>query len=172
MTSLPIYAEWTHDGVFAPLPRFRKQCDADFVVGERYRLATLEERSEKSHRAYFATINEGWANLREEDADRFPTADHLRKFALIRCGFADGRQIVCASATEALRVAAFIKPMDTYAVVQARGPVVTVWTAKSQSMRAMGKQDFMRSQEAVREFIAAMIAVAPEELAKAEERAA
>lgn len=171
MTSSLLMAEWSGDS-FVPLARFRRQCDTEFVVGERYRLTTMEERSEKSHRAYFAAVNEGWANLPESAGDQFPTSEHLRKFALIRCGFADERQIVCSSGAEALRLAAFIKPMDTYAVVQARGAVVTVWTAKSQSQRAMGKQEFMRSQEAVREFIASMIGVSGDELAKTGDRAA
>jgi hypothetical protein len=164
-------AEWTDDGHFVPLARFRKQCDADFVVGARYRLTTIEERSEASHRAYFATVAEGWANLPEGQAERFPTPDHLRKFALIKCGFADERQIVCRSAAEATRLSAFIAPMDTYALVVARGSVVTVWTARSQSMRAMGKEEFLRSQAAVRELIASMIAVKPEELQQAGEAA-
>lgn len=166
MTSLPLMAQWTGEA-FEPLPRFRKQCDVDFVVGERYVLATVEERSAASHRAYFATVNEAWANLPEGMGEQFPTADHLRKFALIKCGFADERNIVCSSIAEALRLSAFIKPMDAYAVVQSRGAVVTVWTAKSQSMRAMGKEDFIRSQTAVREFIASMIGVSTDDLASA-----
>ena len=170
MTSSLLMAEWNGES-FTPLPRFRRQCDAEFVVGERYRLTTMEERSEKSHRAFFAAVNEGWSNLPENVGDQFPTSEHLRKFALIRCGFADERQIVCSSGAEALRLAAFIKPMDTYAVVQTRGPVVTVWTAKSQSMRAMGKQDFQRSQEAVRDFISSMIGVSGDDLAKQGEAA-
>jgi hypothetical protein len=156
-------AEWSGEA-FVPLPRFRKQCDADFVIGERYVLATVEERSAASHRAYFATVNEAWGNLKDSDADRFPTADHLRRFALIKCGFADERQIVCRSAAEATRLSAFIAPMDAYALVVARGPVVTVWTARSQSMRAMGKDEFLRSQTAVREFIAALIGVSDADL--------
>jgi len=168
MTSLPIFATWTGEA-FAPLPRQRKWCDATFVVGDRYQLATIEERSAASHRAYFATVNEGWANLSEDQAERFQSPDHLRRYALIKSGFADERQIVCSSAAEALRLSAFIKPMDTYAVVSVRGPVVTVYTAKSQSIRAMKKDEFLRSQAAVREFIAALIGVKPDELERAGE---
>lgn len=166
MTSSLLMAEWTGEA-FVPLARFRKQCDAEFVVGERYRLTTVEERSAASHRAYFATVAEGWANLKDSDAERFPTPDSLRKYALIKCGFADERQIVCRSAAEATRLSAFIAPMDAYALVVARGPVVTVWTARSQSMRAMGKGQFLKSQAAVRDLIAAMIEVKPDELERA-----
>lgn len=166
MSALPIFAEWTGDA-FVPLARFRKWCDASFVVGQRYQLATIEERSEKAHRAYFATIREGWLNLPEDQAERFPTPETLRKFALIKSGFADQRQIVCHSAAEAQRVAAFVRPFDEYAVVTARGAVVTVYTAKSQSFRAMDKKDFAASQQAVREFIAALINVKPDKLERA-----
>jgi len=38
---------------------------------------------------------------------------------------------------EAQRIAAFIKPMDTYAMVIVNECVVTVYTAKSQSLKAM-----------------------------------
>jgi hypothetical protein len=163
-------AQWDGES-FRPLPRFQRQCDADFVVGERYRLTTVEERSAASHRAYFATVAEGWANLKDSDAERFPTPDSLRKYALIKCGFADQRQIVCRSTAEATRLSAFIAPMDAYALVVARGAVVTVWTARSQSMRAMGRDEFLRSQNAVREFIATLIGVSGDDLAKAGEAA-
>jgi hypothetical protein len=165
-------AEWTDDGHFVPLSRFRKQCDAEFVIGERYRLTTIEERTAASHRSYFASVTEGWGNLRDSDAERFPTPDHLRKFALIKCGFADQRQIVCRSGAEAVKVAAFVAPMDTYAVIGRSGPVVTVWTAKSQSLRAMGKKEFADSQNAVREFIAGLISVTPDDLDRAASNAA
>jgi hypothetical protein len=168
MTAIPCV--WSGEA-FLPARGFQKRADQFFVVGERYIMEPVEERSAASHRAFFATVNEAWSNLKDSDAERFPTATHLRKFALIKCGFADERQIVCRSAAEATRLSAFIAPMDAYALVVARGPVVTVWTARSQSMRAMGKDEFLRSQAAVRELIATMIKVKPDELERAGEAA-
>ncbi len=75
-------------------------------------------------------------HLPEAVAERFPTPDSLRRFALIRTGHRDERSIACASKAEALRVAAFVQPMDDCAVVTVTGALVTVYTPRSQSMRA------------------------------------
>jgi len=164
MTSSLLMAEWTDDGHFVPLARFRKQCDADFVIGERYRLTTIEPRSAASHNHYFACVTEAWRNLPESQADRYPSAEHLRKASLIATGYRDERTIVAASKAEALRLAAFIRPMDEFAIVVVRDAVVVVYTAKSQSMRAMGKKAFGESKQAVLEYLATLIEVAPETL--------
>jgi len=159
----PIVAQWNGEA-FVPMRRFMRAIDKECVIGEFYRLTEENERSAQSHRHYFACLNEAWQNLREDMAERFPDAEHLRKYALIRTGFHDERSIVCASKAEAQRVAAFVKPMDTYAVVLVREATVSVFTAKSQSMKAMGKQDFQRSKDAVLEFVAGMVGVKPGEL--------
>lgn len=163
MTALP----FTWDGeTMTPSRGFSKRADAAFVVGETYRLEVVEERSAASHRHFFASIAEAWANLPEPLAERHPSPEHLRKFALIRAGFADSRQIVASSKAEAQRIAAFVKPMDDYAVVAVQNAVVTVWTAHSQSVKAMGKKDFQASKTRVLEIVAEMIGVEPSTLAK------
>ena len=81
----------------------------------------------------------------------------MRKWALIRTGFRDERSIVCASKAEAERVAAFVKPMDDFAIVIAHEASVLVYTAKSQSMKAMGAKEFQRSKEAVLDYCQGMI---------------
>lgn len=162
----PIPMRWDGE-VFKPLsPGFAKLADKHYIVGERYQVEIREERSGASHSHFFAAVTEAHRNLPDHLAERWPTADHLRKWCLIKTGFHDERSIVCASKAEAQRVAAFVKPMDGYAVVVARGSVVIVWTAKSQSMKAMGKQDFQRSKDAVLEELARLIDVAPAALQK------
>lgn len=157
MTALFIF---TWDGeAMIPLPRMAKACDREFVVGEQYRLEVHEERSAKSHSHYFACVGEAWKNLPENLAEHFPSPDHLRKFALIKRGFFDERSVVCATPQEAERVAAFVKPMDDYAVISASGAMVQVFTAKSQSVRAMGKREFQTSKDAVLEYLSALIGV-------------
>lgn len=156
MTALP----YTWDGEsFRIRPSFQKRADELFCVGETYTLEVLEERSAASHRHYFAAVNEAWANLPEHLAEQYPTADHLRKGALIRAGYRDERSIVCASRAEALRVAGFVKPLDTYALVTVTEAVVRVFTAQSQSQKAMGKQLFLKSKADVLETLADMIGV-------------
>ena len=170
MSAPLLIAEWEGD-VLRPLLRFMKELNARLVVGERYRIDIIEERSERSHRAYFAAVNEAWMSLPEDKADLFPTAEHLRKYALVKTGYADHRSIVCASKAEAVRLAAFIKPMDAFAVVTVRDAVVNVWTAKSQSSHAMGKKDFLASQQAVRDLCAGLIGVTGQALANEGEAA-
>lgn len=147
-----------YDGeAFYPLKRFRRECDDRFVVGERYVLEEVQQRSAASHRFYFAALNECWQSLPEHLAPRFPTSEHLRKHALIKAGYRDERSIVCASKAEAQRVAAFVRPMDDYAIVMVSGAIVTQYTAKSQSMKAMGKEAFRESMDAVLNVLAEMI---------------
>lgn len=160
MTDAPIQFYWDGEAM-VPRERFRKLCDREFVVGDTYPMAVAEPRSANSHRHYFAAVAEGWRNLPEEAAEEFPTAEHLRKYAMIRTGFCDRRSIVCASKAEALRVAAFIKPMDQFAVVQVREAEVTVYTAQSQSIRAMGRKVFQQSKDSVLDFIASLVKVTP-----------
>lgn len=164
MAALPFL--W--DGAaMVPARGFAKRCDAEFTIGITYNLEPVETRSAKSHAHFFAAINDAWQNLPEDQTDRFPTSEHLRKWCLIRAGFAEQRQIVAASKAEAQRIAAFVKPMDGYAVVTVRDAVVTVWTAESQSLRAMGKERFHASKTAVLELLALMIGTDPVELGRA-----
>jgi hypothetical protein len=154
-----------------PRRGFARQCDAQFVVGETYRMEVVEERSAATHRHFFAAVNEAWQNLPENLAEAYPSPEHLRKRALIKAGFADSHQIVASSKAEALRIAAFIRPLDEYAVVTVSGSVVTRFTAQSQSVKAMGKERFQASKDAVLGLVAALIGVTPDDLVKQGEAA-
>ena len=163
MNSIPPLAfTWTDEGVM--VPRHPEVADRHFVVGDRYTLAVHENRSTASHNHYMAAIKEAHDNLPESVAERLPTPEHLRKYALIKAGYRDERSIACASKAEAQRVASFTKPMDDYAVVVAQESTVTIYTAKSQSYRAMGKKIFQESKERVLDVIAEMVGVTPTEL--------
>lgn len=162
---LPAVYTWEGDG-FRPLPRFAKQCDAEFAIGERYSLQEIEERSAASHAHYFAAINDGWASLPEHYGDRFPTPEHLRKWCLIKAGYSDSQTFAASSKAEALRLAAFIRPIDEFSVVTVTEATVTRFTAKSQSNKAMGKAEFQASKTRVLEIIAGMIGVDRRELPK------
>ena len=163
MEAAPLMFVWDAErSVMVPVRR--SIADKTYVDGESYRLGVIEERSANSHSHYFAALNEAFMNLPDDLAERFPTVEHLRKYALIQTGFRDERSIACASKAEALRVAAFIKPMDGYALVAVKDALVLVYTAKSQSYRAMGKEDFGKSKTAVLERVSDMIGVKPDEL--------
>lgn len=160
----PILCIWTAAGVrpgqHALVPWgaiWGKRAAEQFVAGEHYQVATIEERSINSHNHFFAALNDLYGNLPESIADSFSSVEHLRKRALIATGWRDERSIVCASKAEAQRVAAFVRPMDDFAAVSVHESAVVVWTAKSQSMRAMGKETFQRSKDDVLNWAAALI---------------
>ena len=160
----PLTCDWDGE-VFRPIhPR---RADNYLTVGERYSLVQYEERSSASHNHEFAWLKEAWQSLPEHLAEKFPTSEHLRKWALIRAGYSDSHTIVCSSKAEAVRVAAFIRPMDEFAVVVVQGATVTRYTAKSQSKRAMGAKTFYESKERIMEVVARMLDVEPQELPQA-----
>lgn len=153
-----------------PLGRFNRACDKEFAVGALYPMVIAEQRSSNSHRHYFASIHEAWMNLREDIAERYPTSEHLRKWALVKAGYADERSIVCGSKAEAQRIGAFIKPMDSFAVVIVKEATVKVFTPQSQSTKAMGRKAFQESKEAVLGIVAELVGVTPQAIEQ--ERAA
>jgi hypothetical protein len=163
----PIPFRWDGQAMRAH-PQFANAAAGQFEAGEYYTLAEVQDRSSASHKHYFACINEAWMNLPEALAQRFPSAEHLRKYALIKAGYRDERSVVCATKAEAARVAAFVKPLDDYAVVIVFECTVTVYTAKSQSLRAMGKDYFQASKDDVLHALADMLGVDVEALSKAE----
>lgn len=164
--SAPVLFAW--DGnVMKPVSAiWARRADKAFAAGEQYPLVVNEERSMAMHRRYFATLNDGFNNLPEADAERFPTVEHLRKYLLIRAGYYTERNHVCETEAEARKLAAFIKPIDDYSVVVARGTVIKVFTAKSQSVRSMPKGEFKASQEKVLDLLTEMIGVEPGQLEK------
>lgn len=164
MNPTPIIFVWDGDAMVPRDRRFAFQCDKMFVVGEHYTLVQHEDRSAASHRHYFAAIKEAWENLPEVIGDRFASPEHLRKYALVKAGYRDERTHVAATKAEAQRLAAFVRPIDDFAIVTVSGLAVTVWTAKSQSVRAMGKKEFYESKEAVLRVIAELLGVDPNAL--------
>lgn len=167
----PIQFTWDGESM-VPLARFRPYCDKQFVVGETYPLVVSEERSARSHSHYFASLTEAWNNLPEGTAEQFVTVDHLRKYALIRAGYRDERSIACSSKAEARRISAFVRPMDDFAVVTVNEALVTVYTAKSQSMRAMGKAVFQESKDKVLDIAWGLCGIDAREAGKSVGRAA
>jgi hypothetical protein len=152
----PILFRWNGDAM-EPLPRFHNVCNAEFTVGEIYRMVVEAERSQISHNHYFATLADKWLSLPENLAFQFATPEHLRKHALILTGYRDEKSFVCSSKAEALRLAAFLKPIDEYAIISVAECAVIMWTAKSQSRKAMGGKLFQKSKSDVLDFVDAML---------------
>lgn len=158
MSETPLVLRYEGDGQFRVMSNYwAGRADKDYVVGEVYKMAPAHDRSQATHNHYFALIAEAWGTLPDRALEEFPTAEHLRKKMLVRCGYADERSIVCASKAEAQRVAAFIKPMDEYAVVTVREAVVRVYTPQSQSKKAMGAKAFQESKSKVLDAISDLL---------------
>lgn len=164
----PILYTWSGEAM-VPLSRFAPRCDKTFVVGEVYRLDAVEERSQKSHNHYFATLTEMWLSLPDAIAVQFPTVEALRKHALIMTGYRRERKFVTGSPVEARKLAAFLRPQsidDDYAIISVAGPAVVEWKAMSQSRKAMPeKGQFNRSKQAVLDWVSDLIGAREEEAA-------
>lgn len=160
MATTPIPLRYEGDGDFRVMSNYwTARADKDFVVGDTYKMIEHHERSINSHNHYFASIKNGFDSLPERLIETYPTPEHLRKKALIWKGYRDERTIVAASGAEAQRIAAFVRPMDDFAVVTVKDAVVRVWTAKSQKMKAMGNAEFQASKSDVLDFIDDLLGV-------------
>lgn len=159
----PIFFYWDGESM-VPMQRHRALCDKTFVVGEHYPLVVSEQRSQASHNHYFAAINQAWHNLPEDVAEQFPSSEHLRKWALIKTGFADEQTVVCDTPGEAMKFAALARQLDEYAVVTVAGQVVRIFRAKSQNRRSMGKKMFNESKQSVLDLLASEVGVKTDEL--------
>ena len=157
MTAAPPLRYTFEGGVMVPAhPKLAAQ---QFGEGEVVTLERREARSANSHRHYFACINEAWQNLPEHLALLFPSAEHLRKYCLIKAGYCNEMTIRVASKAEAVRSVVTVRALDTFCVAEARDSTVFIWTAKSQSMRAMGAREFQESKSKVLDALAALIGV-------------
>jgi len=151
---------------------FQRRADQQFVIGESYRLAPVEDRSEASHRHEFAWLREAWASLPFDQALIHPTPEHLRKWALIQTGFCTVTDYACMFKTEARRLAASLRQqVDEYAVVIIHDTIVRVVKPESQSRKAMGNARFKASKDAILDVVSGLIGVAPAVLAEQREAA-
>lgn len=161
----PVLFRWSGTAM-EPLTRFAPRCDEQYTVGEVYRLDAVEERSQASHSHFFAAVTDRWLSLPDALAIQFPTADALRKHALIMQGFRRERKFVASSEKEARKLATFLRPQtadDDYAIISLHGNVVVEWKAISQSYKAMPRKgEFQRSKEAVLEYLDDMLGIKTE----------
>jgi hypothetical protein len=159
-TTSPLPCTWNGTG-FDVLPRFARQADQQYVIGETYRLANIEDRSDATHKHEFAWIRSAWLSLPEEIADDYATPEHLRKRALIATGFFDETRIDVGTTAGALKVAAYARGEDGFAHVVTRGPLVVIRKARSQSRREMDKAEFQASKTSILEWISDLLGVEP-----------
>jgi len=156
--SRPFIFHWDGEAM-RPLRRFAHLCDKEFVVGELYPMQVHEDRSTNSHNHYFAALADAFENLPEDELERFRTVEHLRKWALIKAGYRDERTIVLKTKAEAAEIADLVRSLDSYAVVLVRDNAMKVYTAQSQSARAMDRKTFQESKDKVLDIVADLVGV-------------
>ena len=155
----PLMVTYDGEALLPPTPRWAAMWAHHLVVGEQYLMVEQRDRSANSHRHYFANLYDLWQNLPEIYADVpwAQTSEHLRKYALIKTGHGLGTAFACSSKAEALRLAAFLRPVNEFAVVSVKEASVYLTVAASQSMKAMGGPEFQKSKTDVLEFIEDLI---------------
>lgn len=141
-----------------------RRAAAIWGTGEVLRITAEQDRSTQSHNHLFAVINEAWKNLPTLMADRFPSPVHLRKWAMIRAGYANRSELVCESPAGAKRAAAWARNDDEYCVVTVHRNVMVKLTAQSMAKDKMDKKAFRECKEKVLDIISAEIGVARQEL--------
>jgi len=149
------------------VPTKPKLADKAFVIGQRYWLDEVSERSWVSHAHQFVWIDKAWDNLPEALNEAFPTSEHLRKAALIATGWHRERVINAGSRAAAISVAAYARSEDAFAQVMIKGSTVIVRKARSQRMHGhdrMDKAEFQKSKDDILGWISNLIGVAPEQL--------
>lgn len=165
--SAPLSFVWEGD-CFRPLKHCQKECDRLYTVGERYRLAEMQERDMVKHARQFAFIADAWDNLPERFAGEpwAQSPEHLRRFALIKTGCCNTETFPCNSRAEAMRWATQLRSDNEYAIVTIRGTTIYRFTAMSQSLRAMGAEQFYASRKKVMAFVAELIGTDAETLSR------
>jgi hypothetical protein len=159
-----ILAGWDGSALI-PLHKYQPMCDSALVIGERYIAALEPLSSPASRRHYFSCIHDLFASWPEAHPRQFQTEDHLRRWALIRCGFRAEQQFAAANKAEARRLASFLSADDEYAELSVNENVVIKWRALSQKQHAMGREQFGRSKTEVLAFLAGEVGVTVESLA-------
>ena len=159
-------------GVLYPVGHYAMQAAQEAMSEGDVVLVEIDHpRTMQTHKHEFAVIRDAWHHLPETVLGMpwAATPETLRKHALIVTGYCHSSATDCGTKAAALRVAAILQAEATrahgYAIVQAQGPVVTLFAPESQSFRAMGKTRFQESKTAVLNWIADQIGVRPEEFA-------
>ncbi len=166
MTAAPIIPARHVGGALIPL-RHSLALEEGEVVG----ITVERQRSDATHRHYFAAIREGWENLPEslQGEPYAKSPEHLRKYALIMTDQCHVQEVVLSGAGEAQAVARAVRTVaDEYALIVASGNVLRIYQAATQSKAAMGAAKFKASKDAVLDWIGALLDVSREQLEAAE----
>lgn len=172
----PLPFTWSGSAM-VPDPRFAQLAKRQFKDGERYVLEPHDEVSHKERGHYFASVNDAWKNLSDAALVRYPTATHLRKWALVKAGWRKENFTVCDGETDkaaearALTLAAFVRNLDDAAVVVVEKNVVRTYVARTQKIGPtdqgyMTKDEWRQSKQDVLDILSGTIGVSRKALEK------
>lgn len=157
---------WTDEGVMKPLGRFMNLCQRQYVIGEEYALGPVEEVLPRERGAIFAETKRAWKNLDHEFDGKFPSLEHLRKWALIEVGYYTQSETVLSTAKDAKNMALQARKLDDYARISVVENVVIIRTAKSISGAALKREEFKIVKKAVIDLLASMANTTAADLSK------
>jgi hypothetical protein len=157
-----------------PPARLLRRAREQFVIGRTYPLEIREQRSSESHRHFFACVNEAYDNWPDQIDEQIRSAESLRQWALIKCGYCHEFVRDCGTAElaeHASAIAMFLRPRiftdEVYADFKIQGSVLTVRTARSQKYSMMDKAEFQASKTAVLDLLSSIVGVTRTQLEKA-----
>lgn len=142
----------------------------DLDDGEAVLLEWQRARSPQTHRHQFAWLREAWLTLPDHlhDMPWAGSPETMRKHALIATGYHSATVLDMADRKAAIAAKVALlrahQAAHGYAIASVRDSVLTIWTPESQSMKAMGRERFQASKEAVLTWVAAQLEVTPDDL--------
>lgn len=146
------------------IPKSRALAAERYTEGEEYLLSPHVDRSKETHNHYFVCIATAFDNLPEDIAEKVQDSDCLRKWALIKSGHCDQVAYGFKDNATAKEMAVIMKEIsrkvDGYAAFTVQDNAVTVYTARSQTLKAMGKDTFQRSKTDVFRVLSELLGVA------------
>lgn len=152
----PVQFEWTDDEVMKPLPRFQSLCARQFVIGEVYSLDPTEEVSQHDRGGLFAAVKSGWKTLAEEWDGKFPTTEHLRKWALIEVGYCTQDEYTLKNEEDAKVMTKALRRQDEFCRIAIHGDTVIVRNAKSIANNAIKSKEFKALKKQVLDLVGSM----------------
>jgi hypothetical protein len=120
-------------------------------------LADPAEQSDAARRRFFAIVKDAFDNMQDHWRELLPSSEHLRKWVLCKIGHCDTTVTDCGSNAAALRVAVLARQLDTFAVIEVRGSIVTTMIARSLRKRACPKKVFMPLSEKAYAYLTEML---------------
>lgn len=164
----PYMFVWRRDvgehGAMVPVRGIARVVASKYQDGMGYLLEPASLGSTPAEKAFYAEVNNAWKQLPESMQADYPSANHLRKRALIKCGFFDVVETVCDTEDDAKRAAALVRG-DEFAVVVVNGTVVRKYTPMSMKVRTKkDREQFRIMADAVLGLLADTLGVKRREL--------